>query len=443
MAKKPSISKPDDTTPVPVSGELLSVTCKFEDLPAVTRHAIEVARVRFMSASPFYAHFFYAELREVFTRGVPTAATDGRHVFVNPEYLLSLSPPQRVFVYAHEVEHAICRHAQRFNHYRSVGGIKDKPFDMQHGNVCADYVINAALVEQGVGMMNPDWLWADDVTGDDLMEDVYVRKWKERKQGGGGSTRRGSGKAPKNAKGDPAAEAYGGGFDQVLAPHVDPLTGREDLPTEGEFKEAIARAETAAKAMGNIPGSLARRVKEILDPQVDWREHLRMTVTNRLGRDRETWNRPNRRRIVLDPIVIMPGRIGYGADTVAVAVDTSGSIGEKELAVFMAEVGGILTDINPRRVIFLSCDARVHQYEELRSLDEAQALYGEGIKGGGGTSFVPVFERLREEDVVPDTLIYLTDLLGVFPSAAPTYPVIWAATTGEKVPFGEVVPIKF
>jgi predicted metal-dependent peptidase len=365
-------------------------------------------------------------------------------VFINPEYLLSLSPPQRVFVYAHEVEHAICRHAQRFNHYRSVGGIKDKPFDMQHGNVCADYVINAALVEQGVGMMNPDWLWADDVKGDDLLEDVYVRKWKERKQGGGdGSTRKGSGKAPKNAKGDPAAEANGGGFDQVLAPHVDPLTGREDLPTEGEFKEAIARAETAAKAMGNIPGSLARRVKEILDPQVDWREHLRMTVTNRLGRDRETWNRPNRRRIVLDPIVIMPGRIGYGADTVAVAVDTSGSIGEKELAVFMAEVGGILTDINPRRVIFLSCDARVHQYEELRSLDEAQALYGEGIKGGGGTSFVPVFERLREEDVVPDTLIYLTDLLGVFPSAAPTYPVIWAATTGEKVPFGEVVPIKF
>jgi predicted metal-dependent peptidase len=414
------------------------------------REAAEVARVAFMNSCPFYAHYFYSEMEEVFTHDVPTAATDGRRIFINPTYLAKLKPAERTFVYAHEVDHVICRDPQRAKTYQAAGDVDGTPFDQRQLNISMDYVINAGLVAEGIGMINPDWMWADDVSGDMVREEVYRRKYKAPPpgqgsgQGGsggaGGSSYRDAGRAPKGAKGDPTAAEHG--QDQVLPPEVDPITGREDLPTDMEFKEAVARAAAAAKAMGNMPDSLARKIEEILQPQVDWREHLRMLVTGRIGSRSETWNVPNRRRIVLNPMVFMPGRRGHGADTVVVAVDTSGSISQAELNAYLAEVGGVLCDVRPRRVVLIACDAQVQQVDEAASLDELQVIKAAGLKGGGGTSFVPVFERIDDDNLKPDAVIYCTDMMGRFPEKPPTYPVIWAATTDIAAPFGDVVRIK-
>ena len=62
--------------------------------------------------------------------------------------------------------------------------------------------------------------------------------------------------------------------------------------------------------------------------------------------------------------------------------------------------------------------------------------------GGGGTSFVPCFEWLREHGVCPQTLVFLTDLCGTFPEEVPPYPVIWASTETRLVPFGQVIPME-
>jgi predicted metal-dependent peptidase len=61
-------------------------------------------------------------------------------------------------------------------------------------------------------------------------------------------------------------------------------------------------------------------------------------------------------------------------------------------------------------------------------------------KGGGGTSFVPLFEQLQEDGIEPEVCIILTDLLGRFPKDEPTYPVVWANTLPYGVaPFGETI----
>jgi predicted metal-dependent peptidase len=402
-----------------------------------------------MNACPFYAHYFYSEMEEYPTRDIPTAATDGRRIFYNPAYLASLKPAEAVFVFAHEVDHVISRDPQRMKHYSTEGTVDGTPFDKEQVNISWDYVVNAGLVEEGVGMMNPDWMWADDVDGSQLREEVYARKFKQRKQNGGqgkgtgpggGTTHRDSGHAGKGAKGDPTAQQHG--QDQVLPPEIDPVTGREDIPSEMEFKEAIARAAEAAKAMGNMPGGLLRRVEEILQPKVNWREHLRMLVTGRIGSRSEDWNRPNRRRLVLNPLVIMPGRRGHGCGTVVVAVDTSGSVTPKEIDAYVAEIAGVLTDVRPKRVVLMTCDARVHQVEEASSLDELQVVKDTGFKGGGGTSFIPVFDMIDELGLHPDALVYCTDMHGAFPAEAPGYPVVWAKTTDVEAPFGDQVKIE-
>ena len=447
---------------------------------AAQDRALATARVAFMVASPFYSHLYHSLGEEVITRDVPTLATNGRHIAINPDYLCGLTVPEQVFALAHEMSHLVCRHPQRMTHYEKLGDVKGKPANAKFANVCADYVINADLIETGVGACNPNWLFRSDVTGADLWEDVYQRLWQDPpkppkrpkgksqpcEDGLGGQQGKGEsdedkedetndGTKPEDheqgpnkklrddstkrvlGKPDPVAEANGGAFDEILLP-----APADDLPDENEFGEAVARAASVAKAMGKLPASIERLVKEILDPQVDWRDHIRMLMTGKVGARGETWKKPNRRRLALNPMVILPGKRGYGAELVVVAVDTSGSIGEKELATFFAEVGGILQDVKPRRIIVIGCDAAVSQVDEVTSLDEFEGLREKGIRGGGGTRFEPVFEHIAEHDLRPEAMVYLTDLLGSFPSEAPGYPVVWAATTNIEVPFGDVVRIK-
>lgn len=418
------------------------------ELTPEQNRALEEARVGLMGSCPFFAYYFYAEMKEVFTKDIPTACTDGRTIFINPEYVCPLKSKERVFIYAHEIYHVVRRDPQRFKGHRLAGDIQGKKVDHQQVNQAMDYVINAGLLAEQVGQFNPSWLYDKDTTGEEIWEDVYVRHFKEPPPGGGGQgmTYGQSGRAPSGVKGDATADGNGGGFDQVLEPSVDPVTGKEDVPTDAEFREAIARAATAAKAIGKMPGALQRLVDEILQPQIDWKEHVRMLLTGYMGQARETWERANRRYAALGAMSkvgmpVLPGKRGFGAELVVVAIDTSGSIGEDELKVFFAEVGGVLADVRPKKVILIWCDADIARVDEARTLDELQDIRVKGAAGGGGTDFRPPFHYVEENNLRPDTLIYLTDLMGPFPDK-PAYPVVWAATTEAAVPFGDVVRLK-
>lgn len=419
--------------------------------------AMEIARVTFMDTCPFFAQVYFSIGEEIFTKDFPTACTDGKRIWINPDYVCQFKPQEMVFILAHEVDHMVCSHPTRMKHYVRQDHIKNLPVSPEWANVCMDLVINARLVTAKVGAINPSWLYDPKITGEELWEDVYEQTLKvipppPPPPGGGGGggkpckdgvpdpnqkgqTYAGSGKSLRGAKGDSTADKNNGAFDIVMEP-------ADDLPDEHEFKEAVARAAGLAKAMGKMPANYQRIVDEILDPQIDWREHIRLVMTGKIGNNNETWTKPNRRRMATNPLVIIPGKRGYGCETVVVGVDTSGSIGENELATFLAEVGGILNAVRPQRIVVIGCDAAVSQVDDVRSLDEFQLLRSKGIAGGGGTDFRPVFDYVREHDLRPETLVYLTDLMGVFPDKAPGYPVVWAATTNDPVPWGDVVRIK-
>ena len=259
-------------------------------LTAQQQKSMEIARVAFMDECPFFAQIYYSIGTEIFTRDFPTACTDGKRIWINPDYFCNFKVGERVFILAHEVSHMVWGHPTRMKHYSRLGHIKNKPVVPEWANVCMDYIINANLVESKVGEVNPSWLLDPTITGNELWEDVYERTLKvipPPPSGGGGQpptppgnnsgsnppppsqppqqgkTAKNSGKTLRGAKGDPIADKQGGSFDTVLEP-------ADDLPDEHEFKEAIARAAGLAKAMGKMPASIQRLVDEILQPQINW-----------------------------------------------------------------------------------------------------------------------------------------------------------------------------
>src|SRR5678816_2879050 len=146
--------------------------------PAQQR-AIDVAMVAFMGECPFFANLMHSIGKVVITKDIPTLATNGRHIVINPDYLSKLTVPETTFALAHEMWHLVGEHPRRMTHYLKTGTIKTKPADLHFANVCADYTINADLIENKIGQCNPSWLFRPDVKGSELWEDVYERLYRE------------------------------------------------------------------------------------------------------------------------------------------------------------------------------------------------------------------------------------------------------------------------
>jgi len=62
-------------------------------------------------------------------------------------------------------------------------------------------------------------------------------------------------------------------------------------------------------------------------------------------------------------------------------------------------------------------------------------------KGGGGTSFQPVFDKVAEMSIEPCCLVYFTDLENFDQIEQPPYPVMWVTTckTSKEGEFGETI----
>jgi predicted metal-dependent peptidase len=148
------------------------------------------------------------------------------------------------------------------------------------------------------------------------------------------------------------------------------------------------------------------------------------------ARDDYSFQRTSRR----EGEAMMP-RLYSQSVKVAVALDTSGSITDDELREFLGEIDALKAQVRAE-VTLHACDdhlaeAGPWQFAMWETLD-----LPEGLQGGGGTDFRPVFEWLDGGRLNPDLLVYFTDAEGRFPDQEPRYPVVWLVKGKAPVPFG-------
>lgn len=394
---------------------------------------IQKARTTLLLDHPFFGALLF-RLGGKASRSVATMATDGVSLFYNPEFVDTLNAAELAGVLAHEVMHPALQHHTRRGDRSPT-----------RWNMACDYAINPILLDAGLTL--PKDVLVDNRFRGMSAERIYNLIEEDEKQEGSsdepdsqpgtGSGGREDGSLQNDSCGDePSAPSTPGGVGQVLdAPEPEAGEGSSIAEQAREWQIAVEQAETVAKVAGKLPGGAVRAKEASRAARVDWRELLRRAWSDTIPAD-YSWTHPNRRHVWSG--LYLPGITSEGLGEIAIAVDCSGSVGARQLGLFEAEVQSILAGQRPRVVHVLYFDAAVQKVETYQA-GQPVAL---SPVGGGGTDFRPCFDWLEDNGVLPQTLVFLTDMCGRFPSEAPPYPVIWASIEVRRAPFGEVVPME-
>lgn len=394
---------------------------------------IQRARTSLLLDHPFFGTLLF-RLGGRPSNSIATMATDGVLLLYNPKFVDTLNAAELAGVLAHEVMHPALQHHTR-------RGDRDRV----RWNMACDYAINPMLLDAGLTL--PKDVLIDNRFRGMSAERIYNLIEQQEDQGGSSEQPEGqpgtgsgapeSGPLQKDQCGDePSAPSTPGGVGQVLdAPEPEAGEGPSIAEQAREWEIAVEQAETVAKVAGKLPGGAVRALEASQAAKVDWRELLRRAWSDTIPSD-YSWMRPNRRHVWSG--LYLPGITSEGVGEIAIAVDCSGSVSSRQLGFFESEVRSILAGQRPQLVHVLYFDAAVQKVETYQA---GQPVSLSPV-GGGGTDFRPCFNWLEEQGIVPQTLVFLTDLCGRFPGEAPSYPVIWASTESRKAPFGHVVPME-
>ena len=114
------------------------------------------------------------------------------------------------------------------------------------------------------------------------------------------------------------------------------------------------------------------------------------------------YSRPGRR----EGDAVLPSLRGNAIGLV-VAIDTSGSISDREMSEFLSEIDVLKGQVKAR-VSLIACDAQISKDSPLIFEPWESITFPSSFAGGGGTDFTPVFEWTKAQNHAPDLLVYFT-----------------------------------
>jgi predicted metal-dependent peptidase len=382
------------------------------------------ARTGLVIAYPFFGTLAF-RLELVEDPKVKTTAVDGRRLAFNPAWSDVTPMPELEAAFAHQVlTCALGHHLRRGTRDRAIW------------NDASDHAVNQELKQAGFSL--PAGALLDPRFSGLHTEAIYAALEAEKPQDGGGQGD-GQGQGQSSPKGDPGQSQPGGKGEEATGTVEDARDEGGQGADEAEkaqqavdWQEAVAQASQVARGCGKLPGGIERAIQEFLNPKVDWREALPRLLTAKAKED-YSWSRPNRR--YMSQGIYLPSLDSIKAGVLALAVDISGSISQATVDQFVAEIEEIRAVMKPEELVVMMFDTQVRKTYCFGSDD----LISIKAMGGGGTAFDHPVRLLAEEGVVPDFLVYLTDLCSSAFPPEPEYPVVWVSTMKGKAPFGDVI----
>ena len=373
---------------------------------------------------------------------IPTACTNGRDVKYGRAFVDGLTDAELRGLVLHEDEgHKLYRHLTTWRWMYDI--------DPHLANCACDYVINIKIVDDnkddGFAQLPDGGLVDERFRGMDSAQVFNIlRKEQEEQQSQDSQDNESEGDGEQSEGGttgsNNAAVGQGTGFDEHDWEGAQSLSDEEQRELARDIDEAIRQGAMAAGKMG---GTGNRDLDELLQPQVDWREVLREFIQNTCaGNDYSTYARPNRR--LMSQGIIMPSGISEQVGELVIAIDTSGSIGQRELTAFLSEVKGVCDTVKPDKLRLLYWGSSVvgdeaYDMHELDNLTKSTKPMG-----GGGTDVNCVTQYMADEGIKPQACIVLTDGYLYSGWGDWTCPILWAIldNKGAVPDEGKAVHIK-
>ena len=373
---------------MPDVAETKPVTVTNPKVDAAAREKLITARIGLLLKAPFFGNL---ATRMTLVNGdgwLPTAATDGRRFYYNSEFVNKMPLKQVEFLVGHEVLHAVYDHMGRTGNR-----------DRKVMNIAADFCVNADLIDQRIGekITVVGLLYDKKYAGmsaeevyDDLMKNANKIKIEDLEKMLLDEHMDGEGEGEGDGEGD------GNGKPQ--------LSKSERQEIRDELKEAVLQAAQASGA-GNVPGGVKRMIKDLTEPQINWKELLEQQIQSTIKSD-YTFARPGRKGWHMD--AILPASKPGETIDVVIGIDTSGSIGPAELKVFFSEIKGIMDSYEEYRITCIGWDTEIGGVGTFTS-ENLEDITTFDPQGGGGTDPHCVWNYLIEQGIEPKKLIMFTD----------------------------------
>lgn len=385
----------------------------------IIEEKLVTARISLLIKQPFFGSMA-TRLALVRDDNISTAATDGRNFFYNLEFISKLTAKETEFLFGHEVLHNVFEHHIRRHFPDGVSVNNKKSRHHLAWNVACDYVINNILIESNIGERIEDTLYDEKYKGLSS-EEVYDLLMQNCTQ--------------------LDLESLA---DKLLDEHMDKLDDKgkglsdeEKENIKNEIRESIMASVQASA--GNIPSGVNRFIKSLTEPKLNWRDILKQNIQSIIKSD-YTFYRPSRKG--MQHGVVLPGMKKDEALDVCVAIDTSGSIREEDLKVFLSEIQGIMSQYDEYCIRVWSFDTKVHNDVLYRS-DEGSDITSYKPMGGGGTLFDCNWDYMKEHDINPKIFIMFTDMMPYGSWGDPSYcdEVIFVGynSNNKIAPFGVTI----
>ena len=373
---------------------------------------------------PFYAHFLLGA-KMVYV-DMPFPPKDGKYsnnppttagvaiieglptFFFNRNFVETLNLEQSKGLIKHEVLHLLFRHtdkglreelSKKYSHIQNI-------FEL--ANIAQDCAINQYLKEMPEG----------GVTLQKLSEQLQVNlpAWK--------SSDYYLEQILKSGKQEEVSDGMGDGFDEHM----------EDDGTPSEMGKAAVdklAKQAMTKSAGNLPEGLLKHLGSLPEPKLNWQTLLRNFVARNIIRETKSSYKKMNRRFELP----VPGKVQKKSMTLAICVDSSGSVSDESFVAFFAEIQSIAKRVPKVYIIDADCVVQNVTLVKNKKIEVKRT-------GRGGTMYQPAINEAIKLGC--DAIVYMGDFDSADTPVLPKpMPFLWVGVGNQAPPasFGKVIRI--
>lgn len=408
------------------------------------RAKIRASRGRLMETQPFFA-LLLMYIRFVAVRDMKKISTNGRCIYFSPDFIDKLYNYELDYILCHQMMHIILGHIWR-------------PYDREGDDFhfACDIRLNALLVDCGfteehyahldcvyrsipgtdenpVGI-TPDEIYKrlpyslyafDERTRNKFLMDSDL--WWDQKDDMGDSGEvildRPDLDSMQRAKRGTVSGFLGG-----------------DGELQQVWKDRVASAASAASLKRNdadfgcVPDFVKRMIEKMKEPTINWKRVLDHFIQERICD--YSFAPPDRRFSDSDFFLPDFNEKEFISKEVLFMVDTSGSVGDEDLAAVYSELCGAIEQFGGKITGKLGFfDVCVTSPLPFENVSDIMSIFP---YGGGGTDFAVIFDYIRNcyKDELPACVVIFTDGDGPYPPQAEAMgiPVLWVIDNNDFTP---------